>query len=387
MERKITDWKVRKIEELKRLLVEYEVIGIVNLDSVPCLQLQRIRRQLKDKIVLFMTKRRLMKRALMDVNKKGFSEFSDNLRGVPALIFSKEEPFRLFKILKKNKTKTIAKPGQVALNDIIVSKGATSFPPGPIIGELGQVGIPSGVEGGKVAIQRDIVLVKEGEEISKKKADILAKLGIEPMEIGLNLVSVYNHGEVLGKDVLDVDEERYMKDIVSGYWNAINLSVEVGYVIEENIEVLLRKGYIEGRALEENLSIEKQINISEKSKEEVDKKEKHEEIEVGKDDTEVERVMEDVIEKVEDVELDKPPELEKKIMEKELVGPDKFLKDIEKITLEKLAEREKLERVSKDHFDAKGPKVKVPKAEDLLKKPKKEVKKVGKIDVEKLLEK
>ena len=67
-----------------------------------------------------MTKKRIMKRALEEVDKKNLSKFSEELKGVPALLFSKEEPFSLFNILKKSKTKTAAKPGQVALNDIVV---------------------------------------------------------------------------------------------------------------------------------------------------------------------------------------------------------------------------------------------------------------------------
>ena len=69
-----------------------------------------------------------------------------HLKGMPALIFTKENPFSLFKTLKKSKTNAPAKANQTAPFDLIVPKGPTSFAPGPVIGELAILGIKSGVE-------------------------------------------------------------------------------------------------------------------------------------------------------------------------------------------------------------------------------------------------
>ncbi|MAG20532.1 50S ribosomal protein L10 [archaeon] len=415
--RKIAKWKIEKLKELKKILEENDIIGIVNLESVPCLQLQRIKKQLKGKISLFMTKKRIMKRALEEVDKKNLSKFSEELKGVPALLFSKEEPFSLFNTLKKSKTKTAAKPGQVALNDIVINKGPTPFPPGPIIGELGSVGIIASVEEGKVVVQDDVVLVKEGEEISFEKADILSKLGVEPMEVGLNLTTVYNKGEILSKEVLDIDESEYVENIVKGYWDAINLGIDVGYVVKDNVEMLVSKGVMEGKALEESMpsvedEVKKGAEEGEKLKEEVDKKEenlleKDSAKEVKKEESKVEE-EEKVLEK-DSVKIEKKeePKIEEKLKEeiKETVeekpvevpvkiekkpDTDKLLKEAEEeIIKERLTVEPKKEEVKKnnDPFDARGPKVEVPKAEDLIKmKEEKKVEKKDKIDVEKLLE-
>ena len=402
--RKIAKWKIEKLKELKKILEENDIIGILNLESVPCLQLQRIKKQLKGKISLFMTKKRIMKRALEEVDKKNLSKFSEELKGVPALLFSKEEPFSLFNILKKSKTKTAAKPGQVALNDIVVNKGPTSFPPGPIIGELGSVGIIASVEDGKVVVQDDVVLVKEGEEISFEKADILSKLGVEPMEVGLNLTSVYNKGEILSKEVLDIDESEYVENVVKGYWDAINLGIDVGYVVKDNVEMLVSKGAREGKALEDNMpsvedEVKKGVDEGEKLKEEVEKKEenllekdsakeKEEKVEEVKEETKEEVKEEKEIETVEEKPVG-APKVEEKIEKKP--DTDKLLKEAEEeIIKERLTVEPKKEKVleNNDPFDARGPKVEVPKAEDLIKmKEEKKVEKKDKIDVEKLLDK
>ena len=117
------------------------------------------------------------------------------------VLFSKENPFSLFKVLKKNKSSAPAKAGQKAPKDILVSKGGTNLPPGPMISQLSNVGIKTGVENGKIAIKEDCIVAKEGDEISQPLAEVLTRLEIEPMEIGLNLSAVYENGEILTKSV------------------------------------------------------------------------------------------------------------------------------------------------------------------------------------------
>jgi len=165
----------------------------------------------------------------------------------PALILTDMSSFKLAKELRKGKSFVAAKAGQIAPNDLIVKAGPTSLPPGPIIGELGSVGIKASVEQGKVTIREDSIVVKSGNVISSKAADILVKLGIKPMEIGLNLIATYEDGFVFKKDVLAVDEKYYIDTLKLAVSEALNLSVSIGYITKENIELLLKK--VEGEAL------------------------------------------------------------------------------------------------------------------------------------------
>ena len=99
--------------------------------------------------------------------KPGIEKLKDHLNGMPSLMFTKENPFRLAANLMKSKSKAPAKAGQVAPSDIVVEAGPTGFAPGPVIGELGQLGIKTSVENGKVAIKENKVLVKKGEKIAQ----------------------------------------------------------------------------------------------------------------------------------------------------------------------------------------------------------------------------
>lgn len=56
---------------------------------------------------------------------------------------------------------------------------------GPVISEFAKVGLIAGVEEGKVAIKKDKVVAKKGDEISKELAGVLRKLKI-PDAFALN---------------------------------------------------------------------------------------------------------------------------------------------------------------------------------------------------------
>ncbi|MBW2983365.1 50S ribosomal protein L10, partial [Candidatus Woesearchaeota archaeon] len=194
---KVSQDKKEAVNSFTKLIEEYPVIGAVDVENLPALQLSRMREQLRGTVLIKMTKRRLLTRALNEAKKDGISELIPYLKGMPALIFTKESPFKLYGLLKKSKSKAPIKAGQTAPNDIVVPAGPTGFAPGPVIGELGAVGIKAGIDGGKVAIKQDAIVAKEGEEISSRLAGLLTRLGIEPMEIGLNLTAAWENGEIL----------------------------------------------------------------------------------------------------------------------------------------------------------------------------------------------
>ena len=247
----VSEEKKQEVAELKKLFTEFNSIALVNLIDLPSHQLQVMRKKLKEGTVVKVSKKRLIRIALESTtDKKGIDKFIPFLEKVtPALIFSKENAFKLSSFLRKNKSKVAAKPGQIAPKDLMVNAGPTPFTPGPIIGELGSLGIKATVEEGKIVVKEDTVVVKEGDEINAKIADLLAKLDVKPMEIGLNLVAAYEDGTVLDKDVLDFDEEMYVDKIKEYASDAFRLTVGIGYVTNDNIVLLIKKVESEVKAL------------------------------------------------------------------------------------------------------------------------------------------
>ncbi len=251
----VSQKKKDAVAEFTELINSHDIIGTVNMENLPARTVQSMREKLRGSVTIKMSKQRLLKVALEQSNKKGVAELANHMRGMPALIFTNENPFGLFKTLKKNKSKTAIKGGQTAPNDIVVPAGPTPFAPGPVIGELGAVGIKAGIDGGKVAIKQDSVVAKEGDVVNQQLAGLLTRLGIEPMEIGLDLTAVYENGEILTKAVLDIDEDAYYNDLVSAATWAFNLGVNAAIPNATTIEPLLAKAFTESKNLAVNQDI------------------------------------------------------------------------------------------------------------------------------------
>ncbi|MBW3003215.1 50S ribosomal protein L10 [Candidatus Woesearchaeota archaeon] len=333
---RVAEYKKTVVQEFVKLMEQYPIIGAVNMEGLPTAQLQNMRAQLRDKVVLRMTKRRLMKIIFDKIKDKkpGIEALTEHLKGMPALLFTKENPFKLFKTLEKNKSSAPAKAGQIAPKDVVVKAGATPFAPGPVIGELGALGIKSGVEGGKIAIKEDKVVAKEGDVISSNLASILTRLGIQPMEIGLDLVAVYEDGTIYTKDVLRIDETEFMDKILNSHRYAFNLAFEIGYPTKDNIEVFIQKAFRDskGLALEQNiladavvaqlvekaeramLSLKSVANIPDVVKEEPKPEQKQEEPEVKEEKKEEKQEQ---TETVEEKPAEEVPKEEKKEEAKE----------------------------------------------------------------------
>jgi large subunit ribosomal protein L10 len=247
----VSEEKKKVVKQVVDLINQYPIIGAIDMESLPAPQLQAMKSQLRGKVEILMTKRRLMKIAFEQAKetKKGIEELIPKLEGMPALLFTKENPFSLFKTLKKSKSAAPAKAGQIAPKDIEIKAGPTPFAPGPVIGELGALGIKSGVEDGKVAIKEDKIVVKEGETITADQAGLLTRLGIEPMEIGLNVTAIYEDGTIYTRSVLDIDEDKFMSDLNTAIAWGNNLAIDIAYPTKDTINILLGKAFIESKAI------------------------------------------------------------------------------------------------------------------------------------------
>jgi len=258
----ISEVKAKEITEIKRLFKEYKVAGIVNLEGLPTLMLQRIKFSLGDSIFLKPTKKRLISKAIDEMKDlKNIDQIKEKLKGIPALLFTNEDPFILYKKLEKSKASAAAKPGQTAPNDLGVEAGETPFAPGPMIGELGMLGMKTEVKNGKIHIRDEKTLVKEGEEITEQVAGLLAKLGIEPMKVGLNLVLTYEDGEILDKSVLAVDEEEYIANIKAAHSESFALAMHLGIMNSETVKPLITKAQSESLALADSANIVTSENV------------------------------------------------------------------------------------------------------------------------------
>ena len=241
----VAEWKKEEVKELKGIIDEYDVIGLVDLENIPAKQLQEMRRSLNGKAVIRMSKINLINLALEDCNaeKTNIVDLSQHMDGQIAIIATEMNPFKLYKILEDSKTQAPAKPGTIAPDDIIVPEGDTGFEPGPFLGELQQVGIPAKIDKGKICVQKETVVVKAGEQVSKQVAATLSRMDINPMEVGIDLKAVYEEGSIYTSDVLAIDEEQTLADIQGAFRNAFNLSVNAAIPTKETTSTIITLAY------------------------------------------------------------------------------------------------------------------------------------------------
>lgn len=250
----IPQWKKKEIEDIKELINSYPLFGIVGVGGIPAKQLQSMRRVLKDLAVIKVSRNTLIKRALEESSPE-HAEMVDFLEEQSALVFTNENPFKLYKLLENSKTPSPIKAGAVAPQDIKVEKGPTGFPPGPILGDLQSAGIPAAIDKGSVVISQDKVVAAKGEVVSQKLASMLARLEIYPVEVGLDLRAVFEDGSIFGPDVLAIDEDKYFSDISMAAQQAFNLAVNVAYPTSATISTLISKAVSEAKNLGINAAI------------------------------------------------------------------------------------------------------------------------------------
>lgn len=247
----VSSQKKEVAHDLVKLFEEYPIVGAVDIENLPAAQFASMRAKFRKNMVIRVAKKRVMAVALEQASKKkaGLEKLTASLTGMPALIFTKENPFKLVKFLNMNKSPSHAKAGQKAPKEIIVPAGPTSFAPGPIIGQLGKLGIKAGIEGGKIVIKADSKVAKEGDVIGEELASVLTRLDIKPMEIGLNLVAAFENGEVFMKNVLQVDDAKVLADFQNGSRWAFNLAIFSAYPSKDTIKHLITKGARDSRGL------------------------------------------------------------------------------------------------------------------------------------------
>ena len=260
----IPDLKKKMVKDLEELALKYPVVALVDLTNMPSPQLQKMRQSLRKNVFIYVVKKRMIGFALKNISseKQGIEKLYNLTQNtIPALLFTSNNPFKLFKDIKKSKTVAAAKPGQIAPKDIVIPEGPTPFAPGPIIGELGQFGIKTAVEAGKIAVKQEKIIVKEGEVIKDAVAALMGKFNMKPIEIGLNLVAAYEEGIIYDKKTLDVDETAYLNMLTSAHLDSVKLAYATGYPTPETLKLLVSKLHRESLTLSIELNITNDATI------------------------------------------------------------------------------------------------------------------------------
>jgi large subunit ribosomal protein L10 len=260
----VAEWKHKVVKELIDILTKNKVIGIVEIGGIPAPQLQKMRRDLQGTATIRSAKNNLIFRALEDTEKQiaGISSLKEAVIGQTAIIATDMNPFKLYSQIKSTRTMAPAKGGETASHDIEIKAGETPFKPGPIVGELQKAGIPAAIQEGKVVIKNNKVLVTQGQKIPADVAQMLTRLEIFPIEIGMDLHAVFENGSIFKPDVLDIDVDEILGRMRQASTNAFNLAIEAGWYNKITIQPMLVKAHYSALtlALEQGIITKETIN-------------------------------------------------------------------------------------------------------------------------------
>ena len=244
MSRQVIVQKTQEVDEVKKLVQAHNALGVASLQKVRAAQLQEMKKKLKDVARVQVIKNTLMRRALTDLkDKPNMEKLESFLSGSNIYLFTNLNPFKLALMLEKGRVTTTAKAGDVAAMDVIVPAGNTGLPPGPVISQLGSVGLPTRIEAGSVWVSRDTLVAKKGDIIDVRLAGVLSKLGIKSVEVGLIIKAIYENGLVFTENQLLINVESFKESVIEAHANAFNLSLNVGYPISENISLLIQMAH------------------------------------------------------------------------------------------------------------------------------------------------
>jgi len=249
--RRVQPWKKEALERLKEVMKMHDVVAAADLSGVRSTQIQEIRKTLRDKAMMLVTKNTIFRKASQELEpqRKNISKFAESIRGPLVLLFTDMNPFQLILFLNKNKVKVPAKGGDIATSNITIPSGNTGLPPGPIISEFGEVKIPTKIESGSIWVAKDTLVARKGDAIPTKLASVLTRLGMKPMEAGLSIVAAYDKGSILDRDALVFDLEDFRKNIASTYMQALILASEAGYLTPETALMIIGKAWRQAHSL------------------------------------------------------------------------------------------------------------------------------------------
>jgi|YelNatPaOPRAMG01_1025707.scaffolds.fasta_scaffold01259_13 large subunit ribosomal protein L10 len=249
----VREEKIKAVEELKKMIESYPVIGIVDLFKLKTAPLQEIKKGIESFATLKVVRKSILLHALKSSSKENIKKLEEFIPLQPAVLFSNLDCFKLYGEIKKIRPKVFAKEGDIAEEDIMVKAGPTQLLPGPVISEFAKVKIPIGTEGGKIVIRKDTVVAKKGDKISKDLAAVLRKLQIKPVSVSLKIVAFFDNGKIYSSEVLSLVGEGYLNLIKECFRKALNVSIAIGYPTKENIGYLLSKAYQEAKLLENKI--------------------------------------------------------------------------------------------------------------------------------------
>jgi ribosomal protein L10 len=246
--------KAEYVAMLQKELGTARTVAIMPLDGMPDRLLQKVRNALKPGSRIVIARKKLVERAM---GERLLPKLEGGMNRNFAVVTSDKEPFELYKSLNSNRLRLMAKPNQIAPQEIVIEPGDTSVAPGQTVTELKNAGIDVQIKQGKVVIAKRKVLVERGSKISKAIANALKILEVTPFEVVPKLSVAFSSELVYNEAALMIDSDYVSSELAKSFNEADTLSTSIGMVTQYNVSRLVVRAYrsamavgVEGKILE-----------------------------------------------------------------------------------------------------------------------------------------
>jgi len=241
--------KMQMYQQIQELPNKYKVVALVRMEKVRSSQLLPLRKKFKGEVEIVSIKDKVAQKSLSALKIPGIEKIAEKLVGQCVLMFTNMSPIRLNILLGKNKIMMAARGGDKASVDVVIKAGNTGITPGPILTDFKEAGVSTKIDQGTVWITKDSVAAKKGDIISTKLATLLSKIDIKAVEAGIVLNSALEEKVVYNQEELTVDLEKYRDAFAQAHQEALSLSIEIGYAIKENVNIILSRAAQQARSL------------------------------------------------------------------------------------------------------------------------------------------
>ena len=241
--------KIEAVKKIASRIKEGKCIMILSIKGISSAQLQKVKKELRGKAIIEVAKKSILIRAVDETGIPELMKIKDNIQEDMALLVSNDNAFEISAWLNDNKTPSLAREGQVSDVEIQIDEGPTELVPGPVISELGALGLQIMVEDGKITIRKPKVVVKKGDKVTNGAASILQKLGIKPFMVGLNPLAFYDSNSKKIYVGVKVDKKKALENLLIGYSKSLGFARSINHISKETIGYLLGKANNQANAL------------------------------------------------------------------------------------------------------------------------------------------
>lgn len=205
--------KTQMYNKAKELFSTHKDYMLVSVKRVKSTQLKDVKTCMGSKVKLLFAKNKIVKKALKDLDSEKYAKLIEMLQGdVAVAFFDGVDPKTILDASEKNTRKAPAVSGDIAPKDVVIPGGPTGLDPERIKVFQG-ANISTKINKGKIDLINDHKLLSAGDKVTTSNAKLLAMLKIMPFEFGLEILNVFDNGEIYGKELLKITQEQISDSI------------------------------------------------------------------------------------------------------------------------------------------------------------------------------